>query len=385
MLQFCVSQQPNDIPYQFKATGIRVYSLEEALYHVFHYWKQSVDDFLSDEMIAWVGDTLGLSYIAARIKELTHEASFNQRMQSFLRLTEYFDDAELNALSRDMVIWERQREWVKLKERADYLMERSEPDKALPLYRRALQYDENTALLNNIGVAWMRLGVFANAMKHFEKALSMEDSDRLALLLHYAEAAAYAGHFDEAGQAVAEANELNADSPDIPYLRGVLAFLQSNYLAAIKHFEEALNASEWNVPLYAYRLSDVYSHMRQYEKALSVIGKVSHKDAGFHMKQAELYAASGNLPAAAKAVQLALINQPGNIELWVKLAKYYRMDYDLQKAESAITKALSLDAENERARLENARIKKALGRTREYQGILNQVLKGFRQRYREVQ
>jgi tetratricopeptide (TPR) repeat protein len=125
--------------------------------------------------------------------------------------------------------------------------------------------------------------------------------------------------------------------------------------------------------------------MRQYEKALSVISSVSFKDAGFHMKQAELHAAAGNLPAAAKAVQLALINQSNNIELWVKLAKYYRMDYDLPKAESAITKALSIDAENERARLESARIKKAQGRTREYQGILNQVLKGFRQRYREVQ
>jgi tetratricopeptide (TPR) repeat protein len=385
MLQFCVSQQPNETPYQFKATGIRVYSLEEALYHVFHYWKQSVDDILSDEMIAWVGDTLGLSYMAAHIKELTHEASFNQRMQSFLRLTEYFDDGELSSLSQEMVQWERQREWVKLKERADYLMERAEPEKALPLYRKALQYEENTALLNNIGVAWLRLGVYENAIKHFEKALETEPEDKLPLMLRYAEAAAYAGRTEVAEQALSAAANLDASDPDISYLRGVLAFEQGNYPAAVKHFEDALTASEWKIPLYAYRLSDCYSRMRQYEKALSVLNRVSHKDTGFHSKQAELHAAAGNLPAAAKAVQVALISQPASTDLWVKLAKYYRMDYDLPKAEAAITKALSLDAENERARLENARIKKALGRTREYQGILNQVLTGFRQRYREVQ
>ncbi len=384
MLQFCVSQQPNEIPYQFKATGIRVYSIEEALYHVFHYWKQSVDDFLSDEMISWVNDTLGLSYIAARIKELTHEASFNHRMQSFLRLTDYFDDKELNALSRDMIQWELQREWVKLKERADYLMGRSEPDKALPLYRRALQYEENAALLNNMGVAWMRLGAYDNAVNHFERAIGTEP-DNNQLILHFAEAAAYAGRFEEASQALLKAAEVEPDNTDIPYLHGVLAFEQNDLVSAVNYFNEAIEAVGGKIPQYLYSLSDVYAYMRQYEKALSVLNRITDKDAGFFVKKGELHAVAGNLPAAAKSVQQAISLQPGNTELWVKLARYYRMDYDHNRAEGAITKALSLDAENERARLENARIKKAMGRTREYQGILNQVLKGFKQRYREVQ
>ncbi len=384
MLQFCVSQQPNEIPYQFKATGIRVYTLEEAMYHVFHYWKQSVDDFLSDEMISWVGETLGLSYIAARIKELTHEASFNQRMQSFLRLTDYFGNAELNAISRDMVKWELQREWVKLKERADYLMERAEPDKALPLYRRALQYEENAALLNNMGVAWMRLGVYENAVKHLERALALEP-DNNELRLHFAEAAAYAGRLDEAEEVLSKAADTEPNNSDVPYLRGVLAFERGDYANAVASFEEALLISKGEIPQYAYRLSDVYTHMRQYDNALAALDRVSLKDTDFYAKQAELNAASGNLSAAAKNIQQALTHKPGSAELWVKLAKYYRMDYDLPRADAAIVKALSLNAENERARLESARIKKAMGKTREYQGILNQVLKGFRQRYREVQ
>jgi thioredoxin-like negative regulator of GroEL len=53
-------------------------------------------------------------------------------------------------------------------------------------------------------------------------------------------------------------------------------------------------------------------------------------------------------------------------------------------ADMAIARALAISPENERARLESARIKKALGKTRDYQGILNQILKGFKQSYREV-
>jgi hypothetical protein len=42
-----------------------------------------------------------------------------------------------------------------------------------------------------------------------------------------------------------------------------------------------------------------------------------------------------------------------------------------------------MDADNDMARLENARIKKGMGRTREYQAVLTEVLRGFKQRYRQ--
>ncbi|MCL2456199.1 MAG: hypothetical protein FWD19_01465, partial [Defluviitaleaceae bacterium] len=61
-----------------------------------------------------------------------------------------------------------------------------------------------------------------------------------------------------------------------------------------------------------------------------------------------------------------------------------RQDYSPALAEIAIQKALEISPENNSVRLENARIKKALGRTREYQAALNEILKSFKDEYRKT-
>jgi tetratricopeptide (TPR) repeat protein len=167
-------------------------------------------------------------------------------------------------------------------------------------------------------------------------------------------------------------------------------YRQNDYAKSIELFQQAITASENEnldfepEPYYVYRLADVYVKMRQYDKALAALEQVADKDMDFYAKQAELYAAANNLPAAVKSTQRALMIQNNSVELWTKQAMYYRQDYDLVRANAAISKALSIDPENERAKLENARIKKGMGRQKEYQAVLNNVLKGFRGKYREL-
>jgi tetratricopeptide (TPR) repeat protein len=383
MFQLCVSQHINETPYPFKATGIRVYSFEEALYHVYHYWKQSVDDFLSDELITWVNDTLGLSYLAARMKELTRVGSFNQRMLGFLQLADYFSDRDLKSISQELTQWEMRMEWENLKERADDLINRSEPAKALTLYHRALQYGENAALLNNIGVAHMQSGAYKDAFLCLTRALVLDKATDLRIVLHYAEAAAYCRYYDKVEEALAAAKGSKGHQADVAYIKGLTAFERCLWPEAIACFEQAIELTAGGVPLYVFKLADVYLHMRLFEKALAALERVAKKEMDYFVKQAELHGLSGNAPAAAKCIQRALVLKENDASLWTKLAMYRRMDYDLTMADAAINKALSIAPENEYARLESARIKKALGRTREYQAILNQVLKGFKQRYRE--
>jgi tetratricopeptide (TPR) repeat protein len=390
MFKPCVSQHINETPYPFKSTGIRVYSFEEALYHTYHYWKQSVDDFLSDELIAWVNDVLGLSYLAAKMKELKRVDSFNRRMLGFLRLTDYFNDVELKNLSRELTQWEMRLEWEKLKERADDLIHRGEPEKAVSLYRRALQYEENITILNNIGIAYMQLGEYTEAFGCLSRALVLDKAESVTIMLHFAEAAAYCGYYDKAEQALtavvaaAPVSNQSIIAADIAYIHGVIAAGRGQWHDAIECYERAITQSEGTVALYINKLADVYVFMRQFEKALATLERVAEKDIGYFIKQAELTAAAGNVSAAVKCMQKAVMLKDNDAALWTKLAMYRRLDYDLTMADAAIGKALSVAPENERARMESARIKKALGRTREYQAILNKILKGFRQRYREV-
>ena len=379
MLQFTVSQQGAGRPYAFRATGIRVFSFEEALYHVYHYWRESADDFLSDELLAWAGD-LGLTYITARMKELRRADSFADRMVGFLRLTPYFDDEEIVALQADLTQWEARREWEQLKERADKFLTRNDPAKAIPLYRRALQLDENVPLLNNLAVAQMRLGGHAEALRLLARARVLAP-DNAALVLHYIEAAILDGAFEQALKGLEKARTLSADEADVVFLCGLMAYEQADYASALGLFEEALERNS-TVAQYAYKMADAYLRMRQFDYALEALERVIDPDEEFYTKQAEIYAAYGNIPAAIRAIRTAL-EQAQTVNLWVRLAAYFRQDYDLDRANKAIGYALSMDAENDQARLENARIKKGLGKVREYQSGLNTVLHGFKQRYRE--
>lgn len=344
------------------------------MYHVYHHWRDCADDFLSDAMLAWAGD-LGLPYIAARMKELRRTTSFADRMVGFLRLAEYFDDDEISALTQELARWEARREWEQLKDRADTFLAKNDPRKAIPLYRRALEYDENAPLLNNLAVAYMRLGGHAEGLRLLARARVLEPADD-TLALHYAEAAILCGQFDRANKALEKAT----DPAHTAYLNGLMAFEHGEYPAALTHFDAALAHDP--APLYACKMADTYLRTRRFDDALAALERVAARDAEFFSKQAEVYTASGNVPAAIRAVRQAL-ELGESVKLWTQLAAYYRMDYDLERAAHAIARALTIDGESDTARMEDARIKKAAGRTREYQAALTEILRGFKERYRE--
>ncbi|MCL2840477.1 MAG: tetratricopeptide repeat protein [Defluviitaleaceae bacterium] len=381
MLQLCVSQKINTHPFAFKATGIKVYSFEEALYHVYHYWRESVDEFLSDGMIAWVLE-LGHSYLAGRMKELTRKEPFTQRIIDFMQLTEYFSSEEISTLKISLEKWEQRREWEKLRERGDYFVNRGEPSKAIPLYKRALQYEENSTLFNNIGVAYLQLGAAKDAYPYFMKALRKSPRN-FSILLHCAEAAILSGHFEDATKFLKKAQNNHANHADIPFLNGLMAWEKKDYTNALAYFSKAIDTDS-NVPHYTYKIVDAHLSMRQYEKARKALESITIRDVSYYTKLAELYAAWGNIPRAINAsIQATEAAETPDAVLFAKLAGYYRQDYDPNRAEEAIEKALSINPEHDIVRLENARIRKGLGRTREYQAALTDILKSFKEKYRQ--
>ncbi|MCL2461044.1 MAG: tetratricopeptide repeat protein [Defluviitaleaceae bacterium] len=379
----CVSQAENAAPYQFKTTGQRVFSLEEALFHVFQDWKQTVEDFCCEELAAWVNDSLGLPFHAAKIRRLAGIESFTQRMTEFLTLTDYFDRSELYSLRGELESWEKRMEWERLKERGDCAFASGEPSKAAALYKRALACERNPRILNNIGVALMRLELYGEAMAYLEEAIKTEAAAvaPARMYLNYAEAAIYAHSFEIAEQTLKNAGQ-SAEPHEIHYLNGELNFEAGKLAEAAEFFEKA--AAQKPEKRYIYRMAEVYAKMQNHAKAEAALRAVADKDAEYYMKLAEVKAAGGDLAGAAEAIERALASEPENVRLWTRLAAYYRRNMDLQKAQSAIIKALAIDPEDDRARLEQARIKKDEGKGREYLAILHNMLKEFKGKYRET-
>lgn len=393
-LLLATSQTENKHPYRFAGTGIQVYSFEEAMYHVYHHWKQSIDDITAPGLAAWVHDSLGLTFVAAKMKEVARIDLFSERMLAFLEIIEYFDNHELNELAPEFRRWENRLQWETYKERADDLVNRGEPDKAIALYRRILNdeknFDENAAVLNNLAVAYMQTDAPDEACRLLKRALALASADSANsnkreenrdLLLHYCEALIAAGHYEEVSQVFEKLDE----SADVLYLRGELAFGMGQSHEAVSYFEQAI-AKGTGDDQYVYRLADVYAHRRQFERALEVLANLIKKDQQnlpCLMKMAEIHNMSDNIPAAVSAIKKAIDIRPGHAELWTRLARYHRLNYDLPAADSAIAKALSLDGSNERARLESARIQKNMGCTKAYQQLLKGILLEFKGRYRE--
>jgi tetratricopeptide (TPR) repeat protein len=378
MLQLCVSQKPNTNPYLFKTTGIRVYTFEEVLYHVFHHWRESLDEFLSDEIISWVTE-LGHSYLGTKMKDLAGRESFAAKILGFLGLADYFDKADLVSLKETLEKWEQQRDWEQLKERADYFANKKEPYKAIPLYRRALAFDENAAILNNLAVQYMQVSATAEALSCVTRALSIEP-DNFAIMLSYIEAAILNESYEKAVKAIKKAFSINPRCADIAFLLGLMAYQQKDYTVALTYYEKAMDADD-SVAHYVHKAVDIHLQKRQYEQALLTLDKIKIHDAAYHAKKAEIYAAWNDIPRAIKAMSAAVEAEP-EATSYARLAAYHRTDYEPRHAETAINKALKMSPENNIVRLEDARIKKSLGRTREYQATLTELLRSLKKNYR---
>jgi tetratricopeptide (TPR) repeat protein len=281
------------------------------------------------------------------MKELRRKETFCEKIIEFLKLVDYFDSDELNGLQGALEKWELRREWEKLKERADFFARKKEPEKAIPLYRRALQYEENASVLNNLGVQYMQISATFEGLSCMARALALEPAN-FTILLHYIEAAVLHGDYDKAAKGIQKAYSINPNHADIAYLLGLMSFRQNDFSTALTYFEKAI-AADKTVPHYSYAAADIHLQLRQYEKALGAIEKIVLRDTAYYAKEAEIYAAWGDISRAVKSMT-QIPSLGGDAALYAKLAAYHRKNYDTAKAETAIQKALSLSPENKNYR-----------------------------------
>ena len=380
-LYLAASQSENDIPYTFAMTDTRVYSLEESLYHCLHNWRGVSQDFLCEPFIKWVEGSLGLGKIGATLREISRIESFSKRFVAFLSVVDYLPKESLVKLQRELDAWERRQVWEKLAEQGDFWATRSEGERAYSFYARALNYHEDAKLLNNAGVALMQMASYDEATKHFARASRLNPRNQ-QLKFNLIEAYIFAGAQEEAQNLLEEVAAKHPSHPEIFYFQAEIHFYNKSYFEAIKLYEKA--AALHYDPQYIYKMCDCYMKMRLYDKALAAMQAVKVQDTAFLRKQAGYYAQAANVPMAVKSIEKALVGHINDVGLWITLAQYHRLDLGLGKASGAITKALSLSPENPAALLEQARIRKAQGRTKEYQGILNRILTRFKRDYREI-
>jgi len=379
-LYLCALQEQNYIPYEFKITHVKVFSIEEAIYHCYHNWQKVQEDFLSQKFISWVKNTLGLKDIAENLTFISKEDDFYNKFLSFICLNGYLSEKYIKKISKKIKNWQNKHLWERLKEQGDLWHSQNEHSKALSYYYAALEQHKDEFLLNNIGITLMKLSRFKEAVSYFLKAVDI-NPEFLQFKYNLIEAHILSQNIDTAKNIIYALAMQDPKNPETHYYQGEIFYNQKHYFKAMETYQKAIAIEK--KPAYIYRLCDCFLNIRLYDKALETLEGITDKGAVFLKKQAQCYFMSNNIPKAIKAIERAIFFDPKATELWTLLATYYRLDYDNNQAQLAISKALLLSPSNPHALMEQALIKKAQGRIKEYQEGLRYILEKFKMDYRE--
>ncbi len=91
------------IPYCFVATGIKVYSIEELCYYIFHHIYMIEEDIYSDALIDWIQLELKLAGRAERLRQLKQAKADVKTMVTFvLCSSDYYSESEIKGLLKKL-------------------------------------------------------------------------------------------------------------------------------------------------------------------------------------------------------------------------------------------------------------------------------------------
>ncbi|MCR4674085.1 MAG: hypothetical protein K5675_03665 [Lachnospiraceae bacterium] len=180
-------------PFYIDEVGLNIYSLEELSYYIFH--NPYLCDFSLAEMdlIQWISDELDEKEVAKQLKELLSEnAPFHMFVGRLLSSCGYLTQSEIRQTMEVIASIENKSEGECKKIRADRLMEKNKIEDAIYEYENILLDTSDLSnfligdIYHNLGTAYARLYFFGQAIKHFEKAYSLNQRRESLVAMFYA-------------------------------------------------------------------------------------------------------------------------------------------------------------------------------------------------------
>lgn len=86
-------------PYGFPASGIRIYSIEELCYYLYHHVYMIDEDMLSEDLFEWIGTELKLTDRAEKLKRLKRQnADLKTLITVILCSADYYTEEEIKSV-----------------------------------------------------------------------------------------------------------------------------------------------------------------------------------------------------------------------------------------------------------------------------------------------
>lgn len=365
-------------PYRL-TNGINIYSVEEAIYLFYKNFKEYSTDFFDDRFINWVYKELLNVELANKLIDIKKQQSFYQKSIDFLTINNFYSSEEIENISLELFNWEKRGQVERKKIKGDRFFKENMFEKAIESYKDALDFDvSNSILYNNIGICYIRIKRYDLALRYLKKAINLSPNNK-DILFNIIELLIEKEDFDYAKKYI---DNLDDDMLyNKYYYLGELYFKQKNYDKAKSSYVKSYLFEKSNGIV--LKIASCYVNLNLYDKVVKCLEIVEDNDVDILITKGDIYEKINNIPMAIKCIEKANFYNRNNYLLWLKLAKYYRQDYNLLKAEGAIYKASTLCPNNEQVLFEQSLIKKAQGKFKEYQSILSKVVQKSSEDYRE--
>ncbi|WP_317367696.1 tetratricopeptide repeat protein [uncultured Tyzzerella sp.] len=365
-------------PYRL-TNGISIYSVEEAIYLFYKNFKEYSTDFFEDKFINWVYNDLLNVEVANKLMDIKKQKSFYQKSIEFLTLNNFYSSEEIENISLELFNWEKRGQVERKKIKGDRFFKENMFEKAIESYKDAIDFDISNAILyNNVGICYIRLKNYDLALRYLQKAINI-DTDNKDILFNIIELLIEKEDFEYAKEFIDSLNDNMLYSKY--YYLGEIYFKQKEYTKAKVSYTKAyLFEKSNNIIL---KLATCYINLNLYDKAIKCLNIIEDSDIDILIAKSEIYEKINNIPMAIKCIERANFYNRDNYILWLKLARYYRQDYNILKAEGAIYKAYTLAPDNEEVLFEQSLIKKAQGKFKEYRSILSKILQKSSKNYKE--
>lgn len=362
-------------PYKIK--GINIYSIEEAIYLFYNKWKDINCEFFEDSFINWVKNEILDLDLYEKLIELKKYESFYKKSISFLTINNFYNIDELKQISKDLINWEKRGKSQRLKALADRFFNENSFERAIKIYLEITNIEQkNPIIYNNLAICYIRINQYKLAFKYLEKAFYL-DSKNQTILNNLIETIILNKDKEKFDKYVCFVDTYN----DYYYFLAEFNKYEKDYGNSLSNYAKSyLFKRDKNILL---KICDIYIINKNYKKALDITNFFKEDLFYILIKKSEIYENMKNYTMARKCLEKANFYERNNGKIWLKLAKFYRLEYDLIKSEGAIFKAKSILQESQELLYEQALLKKAQGKFKEYQGIMLKIIKKSNEQYRK--
>ena len=191
-LLLCGKEAEN--PYEVEELDLRLYTIEELCYYVFHNVPLLRDDFIDERLIGFIRRELQLPDIADKIARFYHSPSdADNTLYMLLSEVGYYSESELQEFQETLAKKRKKNGPERVKDRADSLASQKRYQAAVRVYRTLSDEDRDARVtdemkceaLEKMADCYGRLCAYREALNCLERAYNETGDERLLKKMYH--------------------------------------------------------------------------------------------------------------------------------------------------------------------------------------------------------